>query len=176
MYVHLQVLGDIDDLLEWFNDTERSITDADPVATDPDTLRAQLTAHRTLNDDVTQQKAKARDVIGAVKRLRRESSMDEDPLLSEKTEALTQSFTNVSRLSADRLGTLEQAVPLAAHFHDTHADLLTWFDETTDEITRLEGVTPGLDTEEIKVGQKLGRDDEFLLFAEFYTHMHTMTS
>ena len=138
-------------MLEWFAGAERSILDADPVSTEPEALRAQLTAHRTLNDDVTQQKARARDVIGVVKRLRRESSMDEDPMLSEKTEALVSAFTNVAKLSADRLGTLEQAVPLASHFHDTHADLVTWFDEMTEEMKRLDGATPGLDTEEIKV-------------------------
>jgi dystonin len=73
-FVLLQLLHDIDDLLDWFKDTERQIEEAEPVCSEPDDLRKQLVQQKTLNDDINSQKSKARDVISAGKRLRRESS------------------------------------------------------------------------------------------------------
>ena len=49
----LQVLGDVDDLIEWFEETERAIAEAEPLTSDPDTLRSQLAQHKALSDDVT---------------------------------------------------------------------------------------------------------------------------
>lgn len=43
----------------------------------------------------------------------------------------------VSGLSSDRLGILEQALPLAEHFHDTHADLSNWLDDMEQQVSLL---------------------------------------
>ena len=75
---------------------------------------------QTMNDDINSQKSKARDLISAAKRLRRESSSEDDPVLSDKMEDLKQAAESVTRLAAERLSLLEQVVPLAAHFHETH--------------------------------------------------------
>ena len=89
---------------------------------------------QSLNDDITSQKGKARDVISACKRLRRESSSSEDPLLKDKMDELKHEADLVSKLSADRMSILEQVVPLAAHLSETHSDLLSWFDEIEAEM------------------------------------------
>ena len=57
----------------------------------------------------------------------------------------------VSKLSADRLSILEQAVPLAAHLSETHSDLLTWFDEIETDMKAPE--TPAINSEQIKEQQ-----------------------
>ena len=44
--MYSQVLGGIDDLLEWFEETEKTIMDADPVSSDPDAIRGQLRDHK----------------------------------------------------------------------------------------------------------------------------------
>ena len=109
-------------------------------------LRAQ-----TLNDDINSQKSKARDVISAAKRLRRESTTEEDPVLKDKMDDLKAQGDNVAKLSAERLSTLEQALPLAAHLHETHNDLHEWFDEMEAEIEEQE--QPAINTEQIKEQQ-----------------------
>ena len=45
LYV-FQLLGDLDDLLEWFGDTERQIQDSEPISSDTDKLRAELRDHK----------------------------------------------------------------------------------------------------------------------------------
>ena len=114
------MLGDVDDLIEWFEETERAISAAEPLTSDADSLRSQLAHHKSLSDDVTQQRGKARDVMAAIKRLRRESG-DDDPLMTSKSESLAQASDSASKMAAERLAALEQALPLSEHFHATHA-------------------------------------------------------
>ena len=139
-------------MIEWFEETERAIGDAEPLTSDPDTLRSQLAQHKALSDDVTQQRAKARDVMAAIKRLRRESG-DEDPLMTTKSETLAAASDSASKMAAERLASLEQALPLSEHFHATHADIETWFEDIEADVTNLERA-PALDGEQIKEQQE----------------------
>ena len=148
----MELLNDIDDLLDWFKDTERQIEEAEPVSSEVDELRKQLVEQKTLNDDINSQKSKARDVISAGKRLRRESSsIDDDPVIRDKMDELKQQGDAVAKLSADRLSTLEQALPLAQHFQDTHEELQKWFDVVEREIEEQD--PPAINTEQLKEQQ-----------------------
>lgn len=52
-------------------------------------------------------------------------------------EDLRETMDTVSALSSDRLGILEQALPLAEHFHDTHAVLSNWLADMEEQISML---------------------------------------
>ena len=41
-----QLIHDIDDLLEWFGETEQAIAEAEPISSNPDMLRTQLRDHK----------------------------------------------------------------------------------------------------------------------------------
>jgi aromatic ring-cleaving dioxygenase len=68
----------------------------------------------------------------------RESAQHEDTsVIREKMEDLRETMDTVSSLSSDRLGVLEQALPLAEHFHETHAGLVSWLDEMEQQVAML---------------------------------------
>lgn len=68
----------------------------------------------------------------------RESAQHEDTTtIREKMEDLRETMDTVSGLSSDRLGVLEQALPLAEHFHETHAGLVSWLDEMEQQVAML---------------------------------------
>ena len=54
----------------------------------------------------------------------------------------------VSKLSADRLSVLEQALPLAEHFNESHGELSEWLDEAEHEAMRLD--VPALRPDQIQ--------------------------
>ena len=54
----------------------------------------------------------------------------------------------VSKLSADRLSVLEQALPLAEHFNESHGELSEWLDEAEGEAMRLD--VPALRPDQIQ--------------------------
>ncbi|XP_050294628.1 dystonin isoform X28 [Anthonomus grandis grandis] len=148
----LEVTGDIDELLEWFREVEAQIKDAEKPSAEPDLIRVQLKEHKALNDDISSQKGRVRDVLSTAKKVLRESPPSEDTsLIREKMEDLREAMDNVSALSSDRLGILEQALPLAEHFNDTHIGLLNWLGDIEQEVSML--TMPALRPEAIQQQQ-----------------------
>lgn len=81
----------------------------------------------------------------------RESSSEDLSFIHEKIEKLKSQTNCVTNLCQERVCTLEQALPLAEHFFETHTDLGQWLDEVEGETELLEA--PGLNTVQIKKQQ-----------------------
>lgn len=134
----MEVIGDIDELLDWFREVDSQIREAEPPSADPDVIRVQLKEHKALNDDISSQKGRVRDVLSTAKKVLRESSQTEDTsAIREKAEDLREAMDTVSALSSDRLSALEQSLPLAEHFHETHAGLSAWMDDMEQQASML---------------------------------------
>ncbi|XP_017877780.1 microtubule-actin cross-linking factor 1 isoform X27 [Ceratina calcarata] len=134
----LEVIGDIDDLLEWFREVDNQLREAEPPSSEPEIIRVQLKEHKALNDDISSQKGRVRDVISTAKKVIRENGQHEDTsTIREKMEDLRETMEIVSGLSADRLGALEQALPLAEHLRDTHVGLVSWLEEAEQQVAML---------------------------------------
>ncbi|XP_076544876.1 dystonin-like protein short stop isoform X38 [Osmia lignaria lignaria] len=134
----LEVIGDIDDLLEWFREVDNQLREAEPPSSEPEIIRVQLKEHKALNDDISSQKGRVRDVISTAKKVIRENGQHEDTsTIREKMEDLRETMEIVSGLSADRLGALEQALPLAEHLRDTHIGLVSWLEEAEQQVAML---------------------------------------
>uniref|UniRef100_T1PDZ1 Spectrin repeat protein n=1 Tax=Musca domestica TaxID=7370 RepID=T1PDZ1_MUSDO len=133
-----EVTNDIDELLEWFREMDANLREADPPAIEPKLVRAQLQEHRSVNDDISSQKGRVRDVTAASKKVLRESPQSENTAtLREKLDDLKEIVDTVAQLCSERLGVLEQALPLSEHFADSHAGLTTWLDDMEQQLSRL---------------------------------------
>ncbi|KAL0127719.1 hypothetical protein PUN28_003170 [Cardiocondyla obscurior] len=134
----LEVIGDIDDLLDWFREVDNQLREAEPPSSEPEIIRVQLKEHKALNDDISSQKGRVRDVISTAKKVIRENAQHEDTsTIRDKMEDLRETMEIVSALSTDRLGALEQALPLAEHLRDTHAGLVSWLEEAEQQVAML---------------------------------------
>ncbi|XP_070139734.1 microtubule-actin cross-linking factor 1 isoform X13 [Drosophila kikkawai] len=147
-----EVTGDIDELLEWFREMDSTLREADPPAMEPKLVRAQLQEHRSINDDISSQKGRVRDVTAASKKVLRESPQSENTAtLREKLDDLKEIVDTVAQLCSERLGILEQALPLSEHFADSHQGLTTWLDDMEQQISRLS--MPALRPDQITLQQ-----------------------
>ncbi|KAJ6645292.1 Dystonin, partial [Pseudolycoriella hygida] len=147
-----EVTGDLDELLEWFRDMDASLRDADPPAIEPKLVRAQLQEHRSINDDISSQKGRVRDVTAAAKKVLRESQPnDNTAALREKLEDLKEVVDTVAQLCSDRLSVLEQALPLSEHFADSHSAIASWLDDMEHQISILS--MPALRPDQIAIQQ-----------------------
>ncbi|XP_037048318.1 microtubule-actin cross-linking factor 1 isoform X31 [Bradysia coprophila] len=147
-----EVTGDLDELLEWFRDMDASLRDADPPAIEPRLVRAQLQEHRSINDDISSQKGRVRDVTAAAKKVLRESQPnDNTAALREKLEDLKEVVDTVAQLCSDRLSILEQALPLSEHFADSHSTISSWLDDMEHQISLLS--MPALRADQIAIQQ-----------------------
>lgn len=134
----LEVITDIEDLLSWFREVGDQLQQAERPSSEPEIIRIQLKEHKALNDDVFSQKGRVRDVFSTAKKVIRENTHHEDTLtIRDKMEELRETMEIVSTLSTDRLGALEQALPLAEHLRDTHAGLCIWLEEAEHQVSML---------------------------------------
>ncbi|XP_049546732.1 dystonin isoform X36 [Anopheles darlingi] len=147
-----EVTADIDELLEWFRDMDATLRDADPPAMTPKLVRAQLQEHRSINDDISSQKGRVRDVTASAKKVLRESQPNENTIaLREKLEDLKEVVETVASLCANRLSVLEQALPLSEHFADSHTGLVSWLNDMEHQISMLS--MPALRPDQIAIQQ-----------------------
>ena len=155
----LEVISDIDELLDWFREVEGQLRESEPPAADPDVIRVQLKEHKALNDDISSQRGRVRDVLSTAKKVLRESTQNDDTgTIREKMEDLREVMEVVCGLSADRLGILEQALPLAEHFLETHAGLAGWLSDMEQQVAML--AMPALRPD--LIAQQQDRNEMFL--------------
>ncbi|XP_063369716.1 dystonin [Cydia amplana] len=144
----LEVVGDMEELLEWLRAVFAQLRDAEPPSSQPALVRAQLKAQRPLNDDVAAQRVRVRDLLSQAKKVLREcQSSEETAVIRDRSEELKEMMEEVGQLSAERLAALEQALPLAEHFADTHHGLSMWLDDMEKQIQML--AMPALRPEQI---------------------------
>ena len=65
-----EIVSDIDELLNWFREVESQIREADPPSSEADVIRVQLKEQKALNDDISSQKGRVRDVLANAKKVR----------------------------------------------------------------------------------------------------------
>ncbi|KAK7099742.1 hypothetical protein V1264_022800 [Littorina saxatilis] len=147
-----EVVGELSDLLDWFNEAEDKLKNPSPVTANPETLQTQLAQQKGMNEDVSAQKGKARDALSAGKKLLNDHSLDDEAEVRTKMDQLKQKADSVSVTANERLSTLEQALPLARHFREAHGDLVRWLDEVEPAIDLLD--TPSVDAEQVKKQQE----------------------
>ncbi|XP_054709316.1 LOW QUALITY PROTEIN: microtubule-actin cross-linking factor 1, isoforms 1/2/3/4/5-like [Uloborus diversus] len=145
------IISDIDELFEWLQETEKQVAGEEGLSSEPKSLMLLLNKQKALNDEFNQQKSRVRDAITAAKKLMRESSSEDLSFIHEKIETLKSQSNNVATICQERLSSLEQALPLAQHFYETHSDLGQWLDEVEGETELLEA--PALNTLQIKKQQ-----------------------
>ncbi|KPJ00724.1 Dystonin [Papilio xuthus] len=144
----LEVVGDIEELIEWLRGADATLRSCAPPAATANTLRAQLQAQRPLAEEVSAQRVRAKDLLAQAKKVLREcQSSEEAGVIRDRSEELREMMEEVGRLSAARIAALEQALPLAEHFADTHHGLSSWLDEMEDQIQML--AMPALRPEQI---------------------------
>jgi dystonin len=145
---------DLDELIQWFRDTEAGLRDASPPSIHPKIVKGQLQDHRVLNDSISGQKGRVREVTATAKKLIRElqSSNDNMDTIREKLEDLKDIVESVANLSAERLSILEQVVPLSQHFAENNDELEKWLTEIEHEISML--TAPGVRADQIMQQQE----------------------
>lgn len=102
--------------------------------------------------EIGNQKTRVRGAVTSGKKLLRDSSLNDDGSINKKIDQLKNKADAIGAKAAERLGELEQTLPLATSFHETHSELVTWLDEIEPVLDELEVVT--VDTQEVKRQQE----------------------
>jgi dystonin len=152
----LEIVADINELLDWFREVEGQLKEAHAPSSEPDLIRIQLKEHKTINDEVSSQKGRVKDVLSNAKKVLREiAQTSETEQVKEKMEDLKETMEIVIKLSIDRLSILEQALPLSEHFYETHNEFTQWLDGI--EHDAMNQLLPGMRPDLIAKQQEINR-------------------
>lgn len=104
-------------------------------------------------DEVEKHKTKVREATTAGKKLLRSSTLEDNTGIREKMDQLKHRSDLVASKAVERLNELEQALPLATSFHETHDDLVSWLIEVEPALAELEVIT--VDADQVKRQQEM---------------------
>lgn len=148
------VLGEMDDLIDWFQQVEQQICSAGAACADPELAKQQLKDQRAMNNDVAGQRSRAKDKISHAKKMLKEFRDEDAQRMQDKIEVLKGLSDAVSQLSEDRLSVLEQALPLAEHFSESFGEISTWLTTAENELAHAPPVIPGIHNDQLKKQQE----------------------
>lgn len=66
----LEVVGDMEELLEWLRSIDAQLRSAEPPSCEASEVRLQLKEQRPLNDEVAAQRVRVRDLLSQAKKVR----------------------------------------------------------------------------------------------------------
>jgi len=90
------------------------------------------------HEDLSGRHAAVNDAIMRCSRLLQETTSEEADDIRARLATIRDQADFVLRLSADRLATLEDALPIATHFAATLNDLRAWLDEISAEVRSID--------------------------------------
>lgn len=122
-----ETMTEINELLIWFQEVELKLQEADAPPSEPDLIRELLNQHKELNDEISSQRGRSRDILTNAQKFLRESVQTlESESLKEIIGDLKQTVDSVVKLSSARMSILEQALPLSVHFYEIHQEFSEW--------------------------------------------------
>ena len=85
----VEVVGDLDELLDWFREMEQQIREAEPPSCYPGIIDVQLKEHKKVGEEILSQKGRVRDILSVGQTVLRQSPQTEDSaFIREKMEDL----------------------------------------------------------------------------------------
>ena len=104
---------------------------------------------QALDREINSKSSRIQDTIGAAEILLQQTTdANQRRRLDDRLKQLKQKYDALSTASADRVEVLEEALPLALSFNETHEELTGWLKDIESDLKSLR--PPGLDVEEIK--------------------------
>lgn len=97
-----------------------------------------LSFSQSFSEEISNQKTRTRDAITSGKKLIRDGSKEDVNAIVKRIDQLKNVSDAVVSQATERLSDLEQALPLAKSFHETHENLVTWLDEIEPALAELE--------------------------------------
>nr|XP_006813086.1 PREDICTED: dystonin isoform X1 [Saccoglossus kowalevskii] len=146
-----KITASLDEMVVWLEDLERmlKILCKEPIDVEPDGTKKQLKTMKSADRDVHSKGDKMKDYLSAAERLMEETSDEESKTkLKDKVDMMKSKYDELKLISGDKLDQIEDAVPLALQFKETHEELTDWLDMMEKELKNL--VPPGLEAEEIR--------------------------
>uniref|UniRef100_A0A915N437 GAR domain-containing protein n=1 Tax=Meloidogyne javanica TaxID=6303 RepID=A0A915N437_MELJA len=139
----------LDFWIDWFNEVQEQIVNAEKPAVDIEQLKQQLKQQRQLNDEISSERNGLRDMIAEASKVARDLNLtlggqEGQEALLTKVERTKKMAEETAELGSERTAELEQAFALAKELDSEYTDLNDYMDGFERELCACDPITTGM--------------------------------
>ncbi|XP_068137506.1 dystonin isoform X5 [Hyperolius riggenbachi] len=127
----------LEPLSEWLSNTEKKLTNAEPIGTQTPKLLEQITQHKALQEDITAHNSLLHQSLSIGQSLKALSCREEKELVQEMLDICQTRYVEIQDRSSRRSELLQQAHCNAQIFGDDEVELMNWLTEVYDKLSKL---------------------------------------
>nr|CAD2200604.1 unnamed protein product [Meloidogyne enterolobii] len=139
----------LDFWIDWFNEVQEQIVNAEKPAVDIEQLKQQLKQQRQLNDEISSERNGLRDMIAEASKVARDLNLtlggqEGQEALLTKVERTKKMAEETAELGSERTAELEQAFALAKELDSEYTELNDYMDGFERELCACDPITTGM--------------------------------
>nr|CAD2190324.1 unnamed protein product [Meloidogyne enterolobii] len=139
----------LDFWIDWFNEVQEQIVNAEKPAVDIEQLKQQLKQQRQLNDEISSERNGLRDMIAEASKVARDLNLtlggqEGQEALLTKVERTKKMSEETAELGSERTAELEQAFALAKELDSEYTELNDYMDGFERELCACDPITTGM--------------------------------
>ncbi|XP_071998332.1 dystonin isoform X6 [Engystomops pustulosus] len=137
LFVARQFHDTLEPLSDWLSNTEKKLSNSEPIGTQTSKLLEQIAYHKALQEDITAHNTILHQSLSIGQSLKALSSIEEKEMVQEKLDMCQTRFLDVRERSSRRGELLYQAHCNAQIFGDDEVELMNWLTEVHDKLSKL---------------------------------------
>ncbi|XP_056421747.1 dystonin isoform X16 [Hyla sarda] len=127
----------LEPLSDWLSNTEKKLTNSEPIGTQTPKLLEQIAQHKALQEDITAHNTILHQSLSIGQSLKALSAREEKDMVQEKLDICQSRFMEIQERSSRRGELLHQANCNAQIFGDDEVELMNWLTEVHDKLSKL---------------------------------------
>ncbi|XP_022258014.1 dystonin-like, partial [Limulus polyphemus] len=138
---NVEVVGDIDELLDWFREAEQQLQEAEPIYPDPDSLTAMVKEQKVLLQSVNEHKPLVDKLNKTGHALLRLCEKNDGVRVKECMDSDNSRYTALRNSLKDKQNELEEALQATSQFSDKLDGMLNALSSTADQLNNAEPIS-----------------------------------
>ncbi|XP_078093974.1 microtubule-actin cross-linking factor 1 isoform X16 [Mustelus asterias] len=125
----------VEPLNEWLTSKEKKLANSEPVGTQTAKIQQQITRHKALEDDITNQSQNIQQAVSVGQFLMTLSAKADQEMVEDKLESIQTQYREIGDRCCRKAALLQQALANAKIFGEEEVEVLNWLADVQDKLS-----------------------------------------
>ncbi|XP_043573701.1 microtubule-actin cross-linking factor 1 isoform X6 [Chiloscyllium plagiosum] len=125
----------VEPLNEWLTSKEKKLANSEPVGTQTSKIQQQITRHKALEDDITNQSQTIKQAVDVGQFLMTLSAKADQEMVEDKLESIQTQYREIRDRCSRKADMLQQALANAKIFGEEEVEVLNWLADIQDKLS-----------------------------------------
>uniref|UniRef100_UPI00398EED05 microtubule-actin cross-linking factor 1 isoform X7 n=1 Tax=Pristiophorus japonicus TaxID=55135 RepID=UPI00398EED05 len=125
----------VEPLNEWLTSREKKLANSEPVGTQTAKIQQQITRHKALEDDITNQSQNMQQAVSVGQFLMTLSAKPDQEMVEDKLESIQTQYREIRDRCSRKAALLQQALANAKIFGEEEVEVLNWLADVQDKLS-----------------------------------------